>query len=823
MNILIGDLRYALRTFRRAPGFALAAIVSLAIGIGANTAIFSIVSALLLRPLPYQDADHLVILWNTSPGLGITQDWFSTAQYFDIKTGHQGFEQLAIAIGGNYNLTGEGADPERVGVVRISSSLLPMLGQKPAQGRLFTAEEDSPGQPATAILTYGMWARRYGSDPRMVGRSITINGASYQVIGIMARGFSLPREVLPTLYGTEQADIFLPLPLPAAAAGVRGHEDYNILGKLKPGVSLEQARAEMDAITARLRRDHPEVYPPNGNLTFNIVPLREQVVGGARHTLFMLLGAVGCVLLIACVNVANLLLSRAAGRQKEIAVRTAMGAGVARIVRQLLTESVLLALGGGLLGALLAFLSMHWIHVLGPKSVPRLEEIGIRVDTLLFTLAVSVFSGILFGLAPALRVSRVDLATAFKEAGGGAAGAGVLWGRGSHLRRLLVLAELTISAVVLIVAGLLLRSLVRLQNVSPGFNPANVLTLELTMSGDKYKDPQLVRSTYRLLWERLERLPGVASAGGVSSLPLSEMYAWGPITVEGRVPPPGENFINADERVVSGHYFETMQIPLLKGRLFNDADTPDKPPVILVDEFMAQQLWPGQDALGKRVSFGDLASKPVWATVVGVVGRIRQYTLDSDSRIALYLPQSQYPTRAMNVVLRSARDPAALSSAVKRELQELDRDLPMYRVLTMEQRVAESLARRRFSTVLLGVFAGFALVLAAVGIYGVMAYLVSQGTREIGIRMALGATRRNVLTLVVKQGLVLAACGIGVGVAAAFAISRLISGFLFGIRSVDPLTFSAAALLLLAVGLAASYVPALRASRIDPMVSLRCE
>lgn len=822
MNSLGRDLRFALRAFFKTPGFTAAAILSLAIGIGANTAIFSIVSALLLRPLPYQDASRLVILWNTSPGLGITQDWFSTAQYFDIKNGHDGFEQLAIAIGGNFNLTGQG-EPERVGVMRISSSLLPMLGVQPLRGRLFTTDEDSPGHANTAVLTYGMWTRRFGGDPRMIGRSITLNGAAYEVVGILPRNFALPQEVLPLLYGTEQADIFVPLPLAAGAANVRGHEDYNLIGKLKPGVSLQQARAEMAAITARLRQEHPEVYPPNGNLTFNIVPLQEQVVGNARQPLFILLGAVGCVLLIACVNVANLLLSRAVGRQKEIALRTAVGASSGRIIRQLLSESVLLALCGGALGVLFAMVSMHWLHVLGSKSVPRLAEIGIRIDALLFTLLISVASGILFGLAPALRVSRLDLLTSLKEADRGSAGASAMWGRGNNLRRLLVIAELAISVVVLIAAGLLIRSFVRLQNVSPGFNYTNVLTMELTMSGDRYKDPQLVRSTYRQLWERLERLPGVTSAGGVSSLPLSEMYAWGPITVEGRISPPGENFMNADERVVAGHYFETMQIPLLKGRLFNDQDTPDKPQVIVVDEFMAQQLWPNQDPLGKRISFGDLASKPEWATVVGVVGRIKQYTLDSDSRIALYLPQSQHTGRAMNVVVRSANDLAGLTSAVKGQLHELDADLPMYRVLTMEQRVAESLARRRFSTVLLALFAAFALALATIGIYGVMAYLVTQGTREIGIRMALGASQQGILKLVVRQGMALAGCGVGLGLVAAFAFSRLVSSLLFGVRSTDPLTFAAIALLLMLVALLASYLPARRAARIDPMISLRYE
>jgi predicted permease len=639
----------------------------------------------------------------------------------------------------------------------------------------------------------------------------------------MPKTFSLPREVLPTLDGAEQADILLPMPLPPDAADARGHEDFNIIGKLRPGVPLQQARAEMDTITARLRRDHPEVYPPNGGLTFKILPLLEQVVGNVRYTLWLFLAAVACVLLIACANVANLLLSRALARQKEIALRTAVGASAGRIIRQLLTESVSLAVCGGVVGILFAFFSMHWIHVLGSKSVPRLQEIGIRSDALLFTLLISVLSGIFFGLAPALRVSRVDLQTTLKESDRGSAGANAMWGRGNNLRRVLVILELAISVVVLVVAGLVLRSFMRLQNVSPGFNPANVLTMELTVSGDRYKDPLVIRATYHQLWERLERLPGVTQAGGVSSLPLSDMLAWGPITVEGRILPPGEKFINADERIVTGHYFEAMQIPLIKGRLFNEQDTADKPPVVLVDEFMAQQLWPNQDPLGKRISFGDLDTKPQWASVVGVVGRIKHETLDADSRIAFYLSQSQYISRLVNVVVRSNTDPVQLASAVIHQLHQLDPDLPVSGVLTMDQRVAESLARRRFATVLLGLFAAFALALATIGIYGVMAYLVNQGTREIGIRMALGASQRGILRLVVKQGLVLALCGVGLGLVLAVAFSRLVSSLLFGIQATDPLTFAAIALLLLMVALLASYIPARRAARIDPMISLRYE
>jgi predicted permease len=822
MRTLAKDVAYAVRMLAKSPGFSLAAILSLAIGIGANTSIFSILDALLLRPLPYKDAGRLVILWNRSPGLNITEDWFSTAQYFDIKTGHHGFEQVAIAIGGNDNLTSHG-EPERVGTIRISSNLLPMLGQSAALGRTFSADEDSPGRPATALLSHGMWERHYGADPRIIGQSVTLNGLPYEVVGIMPPGFSLPREVLPTLGGAEQADILLPLPLPADAAQNRDHEDYNIMGKLKPGVSTAQAQAEMDTITARLRHDHPQTYPPNGGLTFGIVPLLEQVVGDARPALFVLLGAVGFVLVIACANVANLLLARAVARQKEIAIRTAMGASRWRIVRQLLTESVLLSLCGGALGVLLAFWSLHWIQILGPKSVPRIHDIGIDSAALLFTFLLSLGSGTLFGLAPALRISRLNVNATLQDASRGSAGTSAVWGRGNRLRRLLVVAELALCVMVLIGAGLLIRSFGRLQHVSPGFNARNVLTLELTLNGPKYKDPQAVLATYRDLWNRVETLPGVTASGGVTALPMSQMFEWGPITVEGRVLPPGENFINADQHMVSGHYFSAMEIPLRSGRFFNEQDNPTSPKVVIVDEYMARQLWPDQNPIGQRIHYGGVSDNEPWETVVGVVGRVKQYTLDADSRIALYRPQTQYPTGTMNVVLRTGADPAALTSAVKQTIRALDSDLPLYNVRTMEQRMEESLARRRFAMLLLALFACVALALATIGTYGVMAYLVNQGTREIGIRMALGATQMGIVRLVVWKGMALALSGVAVGLAGAFALSRLMRSLLFGVSPADPLTFVAISLLLALVTLLASYVQAHRAAHIDPIVSLRYE
>jgi len=822
MRTLIQDVRYALRGLAKARGFAVVALLSLAIGIGANTAIFSIVNTLLLRPLPYKDANRLAILWNRSPGLGITEDWFSTAQYFDIKTGHHGFEDVAIAIGGNENLTGDG-EPERVGTIHVSSNLLPMLGATAAKGRLFVTGEDVKGSAGTAVLSYGFWVRRYGSHPKVIGKSLAINGSTYQVIGILPSSFSLPREVLPTLGGAEQAEILLPLPLAPDAPQNRDHEDYNIVAKLKPGVSLEQAHAEMNTITAGLRRDYPTNYPPNGGLTFRIVPLSEQVVGDSRTALFVLLFAVALVLIIACANVANLQLSRALARQKEIALRMAIGASRMRVARQLITESLLLSLFGGALGISLAFASLKWVRILGPGSIPRLDYIAIDARVLLFTLLISLISGTVFGLVPSLRISLIDLHSTLQEGGRASADTGAMWGRGRSFRKSLVVSELALSALLLIGAALLIRSFANLQSVSPGFNAKNVLTLELTMNGNKYREAVFVVSTYKQIVEHLESLPGVKYVGAITSLPLSQMFAWGPITVEGRIPPPGENFINADVRVVTGHYFESMQIPLREGRFFNESDSKTSPPVGIVDEYMARELWPNQNPLGKRLHNGGITDKDPWITVVGVVGRIKQYTLDSDSRIAIYYPQTQFVTREMNVVVRTSGDPACLYSAARQEIQNVDRDLPIFHALTMEQRVQESLARRRFSMLLLGLFAGLAVALAMIGIYGVVSYVVNQGTREIGIRLALGATPRAILHLVIGQGMALAIPGVILGILGSLVFTRVMRGLLFGVSPTDPLTFGVIPVLLVLVALLASYIPARRATRVDPAVSLRSE
>lgn len=821
MKTMLQDLRYAFRSFLQTPAFTLAVLASLAIGIGANTALFSVTSALLLRPLPYAGAERLVILWNRSPGLNISEDWFSTAQFFDVKNSNRSFEQVAIAFGISENLTGDG-NPDRVSVRRVSSNLLPMLGARPALGRLFTAEEDTSPPAKTAVLGHGMWERRFGRDPKVLGKTLILNGATYEVVGVLSRDFSLPKEVLPTLYGDEQTEIVLPFPMGEAAATVRTGEDYNILAKLKPGVSPAQVQVEMDALTAGLRRDFPEAYPPNGGLTFGVVPLLDQVVGNTRRPLLILLGAVACVLLISCANVANLLLSRAVVRQKEIAVRQALGADRNRILQQLITESVLLAVCGGAAGVLLAIGGVEGLYLLGPESVPRLQEIGVDGMALAFTLGLAVFSGVLFGLAPALRLSRVDLHTTLKEAGRGVSGMSALWGRGNYLRRLLVVSQVALSVMLLIGAGLLVRSFVQLQNAPAGFNANNVLTLGLTMTGKKYQDRVAVQETYKRLWEALPQLPGVTAAGGQSFLPFSESFAWGPITIEGRVALPGEKFINADMRHAAGDYFQAMQIPLRSGRFFNEHDNEQAPRVAIVDEFMAEQMWPGRDALGKRFKMAGSDTAP-WITVVGIVGRIKHEGLETFSRICLYLPHQQFPRREMYLTVRSEKDAAGLTSSIKQEIQKLDPDLPVYSVQTMEQRLGQSLARRRFSMVLLALFAAVAMILATLGLYGMMAYQVSQGTREIGIRMALGATRPLILKLVVGQGMMLALAGVGLGVAGALAMTGLMQSLLFGVAASDPLIFGLVTSVLALVALLASYFPARRAAQVDPMVSLRWE
>src|SRR5262245_43665993 len=683
------DLRDACRGFARHPAFAAAAVLSLAIGIGANTAIFSVASALLLRPLPYPDPGRLVILWNRSPGLGITEDWFSTAQYFDVKNGAPSLEQAGLVYGANETITGSG-EAERISTIRVSSNVLPMLGATPLLGRLFTSEDDTRVPSATAILGYSTWMRRFGGDPNIIGRRLDMNGRPYQIVGVLPASFTLPHEVVPTVGNSGDADLMLPLPLAPAAARARNRADDNIIGRSRPGVTASELQGEMDALTARLRGEYPDFYPPNGGLTFGVVPLHEQVVGGARGSVSLLTGAVVCVLLIACANVANLLLSRGVARQREIAVRAAIGADRRRIVRKLLTERVVLARRGGVLGLSLAYGALRWMHLLGAQSVPRLREIHIDAFVLFYTAAVSLVSALVFGLAPALRAASVNLQTNLKEGHGSSAGLAP-WGRRQLTRKALVIGELTLSVMLLIGAGLLGRSFAKLQDVEPGFTANGVLTLEVTLIPPKYNDADRLVEGYKELWARLKNAPGVAAVGGVSSVPMSNMMAWGPITVEGRVTAPDERFTNADLRVVAGDYFEVMQIPLVAGRLFTADDTRANQRVAIIDQRMAQLLWPAGDALGKRIRTAGIDASPTapWITIVGIVGNIKQDALDTESRITVYHPQAQFTPRNIAVMARAAGDPAALAPIIRREIRAIGDDIPIYNVKTMTQRVDE--------------------------------------------------------------------------------------------------------------------------------------
>ena len=819
METWLQDLRHGLRVLASQPAFTAVAVASLALGIGANTAIFSVTNALLLRPLPYDDADRIAILWQRSPGLGVAQDWFSTGQYLDIKVDNQVFSDVAATIGASVNLTGNGV-PERIDGARVSSSLFPLFGAKSAVGRVFEADEDAPGKPPVVILSNGFWKRRFGSDPSVVGRSLTLNGNSFTIVGVMAADFVFNKEIMPAVNGIQNVDFLLPLALNETARTNRGGEDFNIFAKLKPGVTMERAQTDMNVLAARMKKDYPQNYPPNGGLTISVVPLINQVVGDVRLALYVLLGAVGLVLLIACGNVANLLLSRAAVRQKEMAIRAAVGASRERIVRQLLTEAVLLSVFGGALGLVLAIGAVGALGQFGSAKIPRLDEIGIDGRVLAFTFLVSLITGVVFGLVPALRASRLDLNDVLREGGRSGTGSSA-WGLGhNQLRRLLISTEIALSLVLLIGAGLLIRSYQRITNANPGFDPTNVLSIRVALPGFKYKTPDEVIGFYQRLEDRLTALPGVQYVASNYLLPLSSVaLAWEPITIEGYVPKAqGEDLIIASSGYVSPDYFKAMGMPLLKGRYFTDADVRGAPDVAIVDDKLADRFWPGQDPIGKRMRRGD--SGP-WRTVVGVVADTKEYDVDGEPPITAFYPNRQLGVGTRYVVIKTKGDAAAISKAVTREVQALDADLPVFDVATMDDRLADSLARRRFSMFLLGVFAVCASLLAAIGIYGVVSFWVSQRTRELGIRSALGARAADIMALVVRQVVALVGVGIVVGLAVSFGLTRFIKSMLFGVSSADAITYAVLAVVLGVVALVACYVPARRAAGVPPSIALR--
>jgi len=813
MNLWLQDVRYAWRMLRKNVVLTLVIISSLAIGIGANSAIFSVVDALLLRPLPYPHPDRLAAVWLHSPAIGILRDWPSPGQYVDIQNQNHSFDEMAIAQSRTFTLTGR-EQPERVDVLSTQASLMTMLGAKPLLGRTLRAEENTPGRPGVAVLSYGAWQRLFNGDSAIVGKSITLNAKSFTVVGVLERKFMLNMEVMPSEGPMDKVDIFLPLPLGPDAAQRRGDENYNIVVRLKPGVTVQQAQADINVIANGIRMKDKR----DASFGMDVVGLQQQVVGDVRRALLVLLGSVSLVLLIACANVANLLLARAAGREKEVAIRTALGAGWQRLARQLLTESILLALIGGVAGLAVARASLWVVRTMNPGNIPRLEEIGINGTVLGFTFGLSLLTGILFGLAPAWRAIKLDPNSSLKAGGRSGQVDSGLYLKHHRLRSLLIISELALSLVLLIGAGLLIRSFIRLQGVAPGFAADNVTSMQFVVSDPKYKDEKVLNGFYHEIESRISRLPGVVAEGAVSALPLTGSVGWGGIHVEGYNPPPGQE-LQVDMRTASADYFRTMQIPLVSGRYFSGQDNLDTPRVVIIDQKFAQRFWPNGDAVGKHVWFDP--KKPI--TIVGVVGVVKQYGLDTDGKIATYFAMQQGPDRGTFLVARSAGEDAGLASAITREIRAVDPTVVVYGVRSMNDRLHDSLARQRFSSTMLGAFAAFALLLAAVGLYGVMSYLVTQSTRDIGILVALGAKRENILRLVIRQGMQLTLIGVFAGLIGAVALTRVIASLLFGISTTDLATFMAVPALLALVAFAATVIPAWRACGVDPMVALREE
>jgi predicted permease len=819
MNALLQDFRYAIRTLRRSPALTFVIVLSLALGIGATTAIFSVVNALMLKPLPYPDPDRLAILWLRSPGINIPQDWPSPGQYFDIRNENRSFEEMSISHGSSGTLLGFD-QPEQIEALRTSSSLFGLLGAQPLYGRLILPEEDVPGQQPVVVLSYGFWRRMYGSDPNVVGKSITLNGIvprkpeeknQYTIVGVLRPEFLLNNEIMPTVGSIQRMDIFLPLPWGADAVNRRGDENYNLMARLKPGVTMEQAQADVSAIAARIRDKDKR----DRTFTISVVPLQEQVVGDVKRATLVLFGSVALVLLIACANVANLLLTRATTRQKEVAIRTALGANWQRLVRQLLMESVLLGVLGGAIGLLIAQAGVSIARTVNPGNIPRLDVLNIDGTVLAFTLVVSIATGILFGLAPSIRAVRADLNTGLK-AGGRSGQDGGLGTSRRRLRSLLVVSEVAFSLMLLVGAGLLIRSFIALQHVHPGFNPEGVISMRVGVSGRQFPNRDAALEYFRQFSDRISSIPGVKVRGAVSALPFTSAVGWGSINVEGWVPQPGQE-LQVDQRAATTDYFTTMEIPLVKGRFFTHFDMmQNAQPVVIVDEKFAQRFWPNEDPIGKKV--WNNPQQPL--TIVGVVGTVKQYGLDVDGRIVVYRPA---PGVLRYQVARTTGDPAVVAAAIVQEIHAIDPTIPVYDVQTMTDRMSDSMARQRFSMIMLGAFGVFALILAAVGVYGVMSYLVTQSAHDIGVRMALGAQRSWILTMVLRLGLELTGVGIVLGILGAIALTRVMASLLFGVSTTDLPTFAMVPVILAAVAALATYLPAWRATRVDPVVALRDE
>jgi putative ABC transport system permease protein len=816
MNNLWQDIRFGLRMLWKSPGFTLVTILALALGIGANSAIFSVVNGVLLRPLPFKTAERLVFLseWSQQvPDMSVSypnyQDWRDQSTVFD---------QLAAFRSAGYILTGTG-DPERLTAREVSASFFPALGVSPALGRNFTTDEDKPGANHTVVISYGLWQRRFGGNSNIVGQTITLNDQSFTVVGVLPQTFEWQAPV----------DLFVPI-APSLGNDLNARDDHPgiyLIGTLKPGVTVEQARAELTTITARLAQQYPKTN--NGN-SFTLAKLQDRATEDIRAALLVVLAAVGFVLLIACANVANLLLARAATRTKEIAIRTALGAGRWRIIRQLLTESILLALAGGALGLLFAMWGVDALRAVIPDEVPRLlvSSIGLDTRVLLFTLAVSVVTGLLFGLAPAIQISKANLNEALKEGGRSATGGA----HRNYVRSLLVVSEVALSLLLLVGAGLLMKSFLNLQRADIGFNPEHVLTMRISLPDARYTENAQIENFYRTLLERVEHLPGVQYAGLTRGLPMSGGIESG-ITIEGHEVTDRKDTLVAVNLAVTPDYFRAMEIPLIKGRYFTDQDKTDAPPVVLIDEMLATRYFAGQDPIGKRIRLGGPDAPFPWMQVVGVVKHVKHYGPDEEGRVEIYRPYFQLLdmpnvpgariNNSMVLAVRTTGEPTALTGAIRNAVLEIDKDQPISLVQTMNQIVASAVSSQKFATWLLAIFATVALMLAALGLYGVMAYSVTQRTHEIGIRIALGAAQRDVLQLIVGHGMRLTLIGVAIGLVGSFVVTRLMKSLLYGVSAADPLTYGGVAVLLALVALVACLIPARRAMKVDPMVALRYE
>ena len=813
---MLQEIRHALRLLIKNPLFTLVGILTLALGIGATTAVFTLVNALLIKPLPYEDPARLVLLFEHFKDQHLDTIPVSPPEFLDYKSQLKSFDKLAAFNTATFNLS-EGELPERVFGAVVSADLFPLLGVQPIRGRTFRPEECSAGRNDVLVISERLWRRKFDRDPRVLGSKLLADGKVFTVVGIMPSSFEFPLplfNITGAQFG-EQADIWQPLGFTDDEMKNRGSRSYGVIGRLASGVSAPQAQAEIETVVRAMRQRFKDNYPQTESFGATIYPLKEQVIGGMKPLLLILTGAVGLVLLIACANLATMLLARAAAREREMAIRVAVGASRARLLRQSLTESVSLAIFGGAAGAFLAIWAIDLVKSIGVQTIPRLGEVQVDSTVLLVTLFVAIGSGLIFGLVPGLASGKPDLTESLKEGGRGSTSGK----RHNRLRNTLVVAEVALALVLLTSAGLLLKSFVRLQNVNPGFNPGDVLTAEVSLPALRFPDNPSQVNFFSEVTRRVERLPGVKRAGLTTILPMSGINSDCSFRIEGRPSDDTHPMPDEEIRLVSADYFRTLEIPLLKGRFFTTSDKLDASPVVIINQALAQRYWPNEEAVGKRIRL-PLSEKPLWATIVGIVGDLHHRGLDQPVKPEFYVSFSQFPYNAAILAVRSSQDPISLTSAIRHEVQSIDPAQPIAHVRTLEQVIADSIAPRRLSVLLLTVFAGLALALASIGIYGVMSFLVVQRTHEIGVRMALGAQRSDVLRLVISHAAVLVGSGAILGLVAAFFCTSLLRSALYEVSTLDLPTFLFVTLTLALVALFASYVPALRATKADPMIAL---